>query len=94
MDLDQAVTGEGAAAEGPVRRPGKAPERAPGKVIEALPNAMFRVELEDLSRVLAHVAPRRNKDFLRLLPGDPVEVELSPLDPGRARVVRKIRSER
>lgn len=69
-----------------------------GRVIEALPNALFRVELEDLRRVVAHVSARRNKDFLRLLPGDPVEVELSPLDPGRARVVRKmvrkIRSER
>ncbi|MBI3695650.1 MAG: translation initiation factor IF-1 [Acidobacteria bacterium] len=60
-----------------------------GKVIEQLPRAMVRVELEDLSRVLAHVTARRNKDFLRLLPGDAVEVELSPLDPGRGRVIRK-----
>ena len=60
-----------------------------GKVIEQLPRGMVRVELEDLSRVLAHVTARRNKDFLRLLPGDAVEVELSPLDPGRGRVIRK-----
>ena len=63
--------------------------RRRGKVIEQLPNAMYRVELEDLSRVLAHVSARRSKDFLRLLPGDPVEVELSPLDPGRGRVIRR-----
>lgn len=65
--------------------------RRRGKVVEQLPNALVRVELEDLSRVLAHVAARRNKDFLRLLPGDAVEVELSPLDPSRARVIRKTR---
>jgi len=58
-------------------------------VIESLPNALYRVELEDRSRVLAHVSSRRGKDFLRLLPGDRVEVELSPLDYGRGRVVRK-----
>ena len=63
--------------------------RRRGKVIEQLPRGMVRVELEDLSRVLAHVTARRNKDFLRLLPGDAVEVELSPLDPGRGRVIRK-----
>ena len=61
-------------------------------MIEQLPNAVYRVELEDLSRVLAHVPARRNKDFLRLLPGDPVEVELSPLDPGRGRVIGRTRS--
>ena len=60
-----------------------------GKVIEQLPRGMVRVELDDLSRVQAHVTARRSKDFLRLLPGDAVEVELSPLDPGRGRVIRK-----
>ena len=55
-------------------------------VVESLPNALVRVETEDLRRVVAHVAPRRNKDFLRLRPGDRVEIELSPRDPGRARV--------
>jgi translation initiation factor IF-1 len=63
--------------------------RRPGKVIEALPNALFRVELDDLSRVVAHVSARRNKDFLRLLPGDAVEVEIAPLDPGRGRITRR-----
>ena len=62
-----------------------------GKVIEQLPRGMVRVELEDLSRVLAHVTARRNKDFLRLLPGDAVEVELSPLDLGRGRVTKRFK---
>ena len=65
------------------------PIRRRGKVIEPLPNAMYRVELEEGSRVLAHVSERRKKDFLRLLPGDRVEVELSPLDLGRGRVTRR-----
>ena len=63
--------------------------RRPGRVMEQLPSGMYRIELEDLSRVLAHVSARRSKDFLRLLPGDKVEVELSPLDPGRGRVTRR-----
>jgi translation initiation factor IF-1 len=65
------------------------PIRRRATVIEQLPNAVYRVELEDLSRVLAHVSARRNKDFLRLLPGDRVEVELSPLDLTRGRVVKR-----
>jgi translation initiation factor IF-1 len=64
--------------------------RRPATVVEPLPNALYRVELEDTSRVLAHVTARHKKDFLRLLPGDRVEVELSPLDSGRGRVVAKI----
>ncbi len=59
-------------------------------VLEPLPNALYQLELEDTSRVTAHVSDRRKKDFLRLLPGDRVEVELSPLDPGRGRVLRKM----
>jgi len=63
--------------------------RKPARVLEPLPNAMYRLELEDTSRVLAHVSLRSRKDFLRLLPGDRVEVELSPLDLGRGRVVKR-----
>ena len=64
--------------------------RKQATVIEPLPNQLYRLELEEGSRVVAHVAPRRDKDFLRLLPGDRVEVELSPLDLGRGRVTRKV----
>ncbi|MBI3667088.1 MAG: translation initiation factor IF-1 [Acidobacteria bacterium] len=63
--------------------------RRQGRVVALLPRQMYRVELEDLSRVVAHVSDRRKKDFLRLLPGDQVEVELSPLDLTRGRVVAK-----
>ena len=59
------------------------------KVLEALPNDLFRVELADQSRVLAHVAPRRGLDFLRLLPGDEVQIEVSPSDRSRARIVKR-----
>jgi len=65
------------------------PVRRRATVVEPLPNALYRVELEDSTRVLAHVGERRSKDFLRLLPGDRVEVELSPLDYGRGRVTKR-----
>ena len=68
--------------------------RKQATVIEPLPNELYRVELEDSRRLVAHVSARRNKDFLRLLPGDRVEVELSPLDFGRGRVVRRMRGVR
>ena len=72
---------------------GRTPIRRRATVIEPLPNALYRLELEDTTRVVAHVSARHNKDFLRLLPGDRVEVELSPLDYGRGRVVAKTRNE-
>jgi translation initiation factor IF-1 len=49
-------------------------------VIEPLPNAMFRVELENKHRVLAHISGKMRKNFIRILPGDRVAVELSPYD--------------
>ncbi|MCX5656250.1 MAG: translation initiation factor IF-1 [Planctomycetota bacterium] len=61
--------------------------RLEGKVIEALPNAMFRVELENGHRVLAHVSGRMRMNFIRILPGDQVTVELSPYDLGKGRIV-------
>ncbi len=57
-----------------------------GKVIEALPNAMFRVELENGHRILAHVAGKMRMHFIRILPGDKVTVELSPYDLARGRI--------
>ena len=56
-------------------------------VIEPLPNAMFRVELENKHQVLAHVSGRMRKNFIRILPGDKVAVELSPYDLTRGRIV-------
>ena len=58
-----------------------------GRVIEPLPNAMFRVELENGHRVLAHISGKMRKNFIRILPGDKVAVELSPYDLTRGRIV-------
>ncbi len=56
-------------------------------VIETLPNAMFRVELDSKHKVLAHVSGKMRKNFIRILPGDKVLVELSPYDVSRGRIV-------
>ena len=56
-------------------------------VVETLPNAMFRVELDNGHRVLAHISGRMRKHFIRILPGDRVLVELSPYDLNRGRIV-------
>ncbi|MBL7139494.1 MAG: translation initiation factor IF-1 [Planctomycetes bacterium] len=61
--------------------------RMEGKVTEALPNAMFRVELENGHKVLAHVSGRMRMHFIRILPGDQVTVELSPYDLAKGRIV-------
>lgn len=57
-----------------------------GKVIEPLPNAMFRVELENGHRVLAHISGKMRMHFIKILPGDRVTVELSPYDLTRGRI--------
>jgi translation initiation factor IF-1 len=58
-----------------------------GTVKETLPNAMFRVELENKHMVLAHVSGKMRKNFIRILPGDKILVELSPYDLTRGRIV-------
>ncbi|HEX2241119.1 MAG TPA: translation initiation factor IF-1 [Actinomycetota bacterium] len=58
-----------------------------GTVIEPLPNAMFRVELDNGHRVLAHISGKMRMHYIRILPGDRVLVELSPYDLTRGRVV-------
>lgn len=58
-----------------------------GTVVETLPNAMFRVELENKHEVLAHVSGKMRKYFIRILPGDQVKLELSPYDLTRGRIV-------
>ena len=56
-------------------------------VTETLPNAMFKVKLENNHEVLTHVSGRMRKNFIRILPGDRVAVELSPYDLNRGRIV-------
>ena len=58
-----------------------------GTVVEPLPNAMFRVELENGHKVLAHISGKMRMHYIRILPGDRVRVELSPYDLTRGRVV-------
>ncbi len=58
-----------------------------GTVVESLPNAMFRVELAGGHRVLAHVSGKIRLNFIRILPGDKVKVELSPYDLSMGRIV-------
>lgn len=57
-----------------------------GTVLETLPNAMFRVELENKHQVLAHISGKMRMHFIRILPGDKVTVELSPYDLTRGRI--------
>lgn len=57
-----------------------------GTVIEALPNAMFQVELENGHKILAHISGKLRMNFIRILPGDKVTVELSPYDLTRGRI--------
>lgn len=63
-----------------------------GTILEALPNAMFRVELANGHRVLAHVSGKIRLNFIRILPGDRVLVELSPYDLTRGRITYRMRT--
>lgn len=63
------------------------PIEVEGKVLEPLPNAMFRVELENGHRVLAHISGKMRMHFIKILPGDKVTVELSPYDLTRGRII-------
>ena len=57
-----------------------------GKVLEALPNAMFQVELENGHKILAHISGKLRMNFIRILPGDKVTVEMSPYDLSKGRI--------
>ncbi len=61
--------------------------QAEGIVVEHLPNAMFRVELENGHRILAHISGKMRMHFIKILPGDKVTVEISPYDLNRGRIV-------
>jgi len=71
----------------PVRKPRDDAVEVEGIVREALPNTMFRVELDDKRLVLAHIGGKMRKHFIRILPGDKVIVELSIYDLDRGRIV-------
>ncbi|MDQ0204583.1 MULTISPECIES: translation initiation factor IF-1 [Pectinatus] len=62
-----------------------------GRVLEALPNAMFQVELENGHVVLAHVSGKIRMNFIRILPGDKVTIELTPYDLTRGRITYRFK---
>lgn len=62
-----------------------------GTVVEALPNAMFRIELPNQHKVLAHVSGKMRMNFIRILPGDKVMLELSPYDLTRGRIIYRVK---
>lgn len=62
-----------------------------GKVVEPLPNAQFRVELENGHIILAHISGKMRMNYIRILPGDSVKVELSPYDLSRGRITYRVK---
>ncbi len=62
-----------------------------GTVVEALPNAMFRIELQNQHLVMAHVSGKMRMNFIRILPGDKVMLELSPYDLTRGRIIYRVK---
>ena len=62
-----------------------------GTVVETLPNAMFRVDLENGHRVLAHISGKMRMHFIKILPGDKVTIQLSPYDLSRGRITYRSR---
>ena len=63
-----------------------------GVVVEQLPSALYRIRLDEEGLVLAHIADRMDRNFVRVLVGDRVRVELSPVHNGRGRIVEKLRT--
>ena len=62
-----------------------------GTVVEKLPNTMFQVELENGHRVLAHISGKLRQNFIRILPGDKVKVEMTPYDLTRGRITYRLK---
>ena len=67
------------------------PIRTEGRIVEALPNTQFMVELESGHRILAHIAGKMRKNFIRIVPGDRVTIEISPYDLTKGRIVYRER---
>lgn len=86
-DADANLDDTGIQAEGEEQTPSKNDKiEVEGTVVEPLPNAMFRVELDNKHQILAHISGRMRKFFIKILPGDKVTVELSPYDLTRGRI--------
>ena len=77
-------------ADGKINMPKKDAIRLEAKVIDALPNAVFKVEIEGGHEVLAHVSGKMRMHFIRILPGDTVTIEMSPYDLNKGRITRRL----
>lgn len=62
-----------------------------GTIIESMPNAMFRVKLENEHEILAHISGKIRKNFIRILPGDKVRVEMTPYDLSKGRITFRLK---
>ena len=62
-----------------------------GTILESMPNAMFRVKLENDHEILAHISGKIRKNFIRILPGDRVKVEMTPYDLTRGRITYRLK---
>lgn len=62
-----------------------------GTIIESMPNAMFRVKLENEHEILAHISGKIRKNFIRILPGDRVKVEMTPYDLSKGRITFRLK---
>ena len=62
-----------------------------GNILESMPNAMFRVELENGHEILAHISGKIRKNFIRILPGDKVKVEMTPYDLTKGRITFRLK---
>ena len=62
-----------------------------GTILESMPNAMFKVELENGHEILAHISGKIRKNFIRILPGDKVKVEMTPYDLSRGRITYRLK---
>jgi translation initiation factor IF-1 len=62
-----------------------------GTIIESMPNAMFRVKLENEHEILAHISGKIRKNFIRILPGDKVKVEMTPYDLSKGRITFRLK---
>ncbi len=64
-----------------------------GKVLEALPNAQFKIELENGHSIIGHISGKMRKHYIRLVPGDKVEVELTPYDLTKGRITFRLKDQ-
>jgi translation initiation factor IF-1 len=76
--------------EGSPGRPQAGRAQVSGVVMETLPSALYKVRLDEGSLVMAHIADRIERNFVRILVGDKVRLELSPTDVGRGRIIEKL----